>query len=116
MASEEKVKYLGDIFSEKGDNVALVEDRVGKGMRCIVSSIAMCDDISMGVSYTNTSPTLQDSFPTCSSFQQWSMEQPDKERFVKSENNTIKVSKTYASCSKFSFKPTGFPGTRSSSN
>ena len=48
---EEKdiIVYLGDIFNNKGTNCDLVEDRVKKGKSCLVNSMSLCSDITMGL-------------------------------------------------------------------
>ena len=45
----EVVTYLGDIFNRKGNNYDLIQDRVKKGKCCIVNSLSLCSDISMGL-------------------------------------------------------------------
>ena len=42
-------KYLGDLFNSKGDNSDLIEDRANKGIGCMMSSIALASEISLGV-------------------------------------------------------------------
>ena len=42
------VTYLGDMFNRKGNNNDMIEDRVKSGKSCIVNSISMCSDVSMG--------------------------------------------------------------------
>ena len=44
-----KERYLGDIFNSKGDNNDLVDDRVQKGMACMISSISLASEITLGV-------------------------------------------------------------------
>ena len=48
---EEKqvVTYLGDLFNRRGNNSDLVDDRVKKGKCCIVNSVSLCNDITMGL-------------------------------------------------------------------
>ena len=41
--------YLGDQFNEKGDNKDLIEERKKKGQICLVTSLSMCSDITMGL-------------------------------------------------------------------
>jgi exonuclease III len=41
--------YLGDPFNSQGNNHDLIEDRVKKGNACIVNTIAMCDEVTMGL-------------------------------------------------------------------
>lgn len=47
--NKEHVTYLGDIFNKKGTNSNLIEDRVKKGKCCIINSMAMCNDVTMGM-------------------------------------------------------------------
>ena len=46
--------YLGDNFNSKGTNTDLVEARVKKGKGCIVSSMALCSDVTMGAHAVET--------------------------------------------------------------
>ena len=46
---KEFVTYLGDIFNRKGNNYDLIQDRVKKGKSCIVNSMSLCSDITMGM-------------------------------------------------------------------
>ena len=41
--------YLGDQFNKSGTNVDLIEDRVKKGKCCIVNSMSLCSDVTMGI-------------------------------------------------------------------
>ena len=41
--------YLGDQFNNKGTNTDLIEERVKKGKTCIVNTMALCSDITMGI-------------------------------------------------------------------
>ena len=45
----EKVKYVGDVFNNKGNNKDLIKDRVSKGVVCIRTCIAECADVTLGV-------------------------------------------------------------------
>ena len=45
----ETAKYLGDIFNSKGTNSDLIDDRVKKGLACMMSSISLASEISLGV-------------------------------------------------------------------
>ena len=45
----EIARYLGDIFNSKGNNSDLVDDRVKKGLACMMSSVALASEISLGV-------------------------------------------------------------------
>ena len=42
-------KYLGDFFNSKGDNNDLIDDRAKKGLGCMISSIALASEISLGI-------------------------------------------------------------------
>ena len=44
----EVAKYLGDMFNSKGNNNDLITDRVQKGIMCMVSSIALASEITLG--------------------------------------------------------------------
>ena len=46
---KEVAVYLGDIFNRKGSNNDMIEDRVKKGKSCIVNSMALCKDVTMGM-------------------------------------------------------------------
>ena len=43
------VKYLGDFFNSKGDNNDLVNDRITKGLQCMISSISVASEVTLGV-------------------------------------------------------------------
>ena len=43
------VTYLGDLFNNKGNNSDLIDDRVKKGKCCIINSMSLCSDITMGL-------------------------------------------------------------------
>ena len=43
------VIYLGDVFNWKGNNSDMIEDRVKKGKSCLVNSMSLCNDITMGL-------------------------------------------------------------------
>ena len=42
------VKVLGDWFNEKGNNKDLINDRVERGNACIVNSMSLCNELSLG--------------------------------------------------------------------
>ena len=46
--------YLGDQFNDKGTNTDLIQERVKKGKSCIVNSMALCGDITMGIHAVET--------------------------------------------------------------
>ena len=50
----EVAPYLGDEFNSKGTNVDLVSERVKKGKSCIVNSMALCSDVTMGIHALDT--------------------------------------------------------------
>ncbi len=54
-------KFLGDPVNEKGTNIDLIEDRVSKGNASIISCIAMCNEVTMGLFFTKVAVTLYDS-------------------------------------------------------
>ena len=41
--------YLGDHFNSQGNNKNLIEERVKKGKACIINSMALCKDVTMGI-------------------------------------------------------------------
>lgn len=41
--------YLGDHFNKQGSNKDLIEERIKKGKACIVSAMALCSDVTMGL-------------------------------------------------------------------
>ena len=45
----EKADYLGDTFNRLGNNWDLIEKRVKKGQGCIVVSMSLCSEITLGV-------------------------------------------------------------------
>ena len=47
-------KYLGDVFNSKGDNTDLIEDRVKKGLQCMISSISLASEITFGIHLIKT--------------------------------------------------------------
>ena len=49
-----ETKYLGDIFNDKGDNNDLIDDRVQKGLKCMISSISLASEITLGVHLIET--------------------------------------------------------------
>ena len=48
MEIKEKIIYLGAFFNRKGNNKDLIDDRIQKGRTCMVNSIAMCSDVTLG--------------------------------------------------------------------
>ena len=52
------VKYLGDIFNSKGNNQDMIEDRVLKGMKCMISSIALASELTLGIHLIQTLVSL----------------------------------------------------------
>jgi hypothetical protein len=48
------VTYLGDVFNKYGNNKDLVRDRVAKGLKCMISSMALCSEITLGFYYIQT--------------------------------------------------------------
>ena len=53
-----ETKYLGDIFNDKGDNNDLIDDRVQKGLKCMISSISLASEITLGVHLIETLVSL----------------------------------------------------------
>ena len=54
MESVKKAKYLGDIFNSQGTNCSLIEDRVAKGLTCMISSISLAREITLGIHLIKT--------------------------------------------------------------
>ena len=48
MEVKDKIIYLGAFFNRRGTNKDLIDDRIQKGRTCMVNSIAMCSDITLG--------------------------------------------------------------------
>ena len=40
---------LGDVFNKRGDNKDLIADRVSKGMKVLVSCVALCNETTLGI-------------------------------------------------------------------
>ena len=45
----EKALYLGLFHNSKGNNEDMINDRVQKGMTCMVSVLAMCNEVTLGM-------------------------------------------------------------------
>ena len=45
----EFTKYLGDIFNDKGTNTDLIKDRESKGLKCMISSMALASELTLGI-------------------------------------------------------------------
>ena len=54
VAVQKVAPYLGDQFNDKGTNTDLIQERVNKGKSCIVNSMALCSDITMGIHAVET--------------------------------------------------------------
>ena len=46
--------YLGDVFNSRGTNADLILDRVQRGKACIVSAMALCSDVTLGLHAVET--------------------------------------------------------------
>ena len=44
----EKIRYLGDIFNAHGTNTDLLQDRVSRGVSCLISCISECSEVTQG--------------------------------------------------------------------
>ena len=44
----DSAKYLGDFFNLKGDNSDLIDDRVAKGLKSMICSMALASEITLG--------------------------------------------------------------------
>ena len=49
MKISNKERYLGDVFNFRGNNNDLIDDRVQKGLACMISSISLASEITLGV-------------------------------------------------------------------
>ena len=49
MEVKELILYLGAYFNGQGNNKDLINDRIQKARTCMVNSIAMCSDVTLGV-------------------------------------------------------------------
>ena len=47
-------KYLGDIFNKKGTNMDMIDERVKKGLVCMISTIALTSEITLGIHLIST--------------------------------------------------------------
>ena len=54
----EFAKYLGDIFNTKGTNIDMIKERVRKGLVCMISTIALTSEITLGIHLITTLITL----------------------------------------------------------
>ena len=48
MTEKEKLLYLGAMFNKKGNNSDLIAHRIQQARTCMINSIAMCTDITLG--------------------------------------------------------------------
>ena len=48
MEEKDKIEYLGAMYNKKGNNADLIEHRIKQAKTCMVTSIAMCTDITLG--------------------------------------------------------------------
>ena len=48
MEVKQKVLYLGNMFNNKGDNKDLIDHRIQQSKTCMISSIALCNDVTLG--------------------------------------------------------------------
>ena len=55
MASVESTKYLGDIINIKGTNKDLIDDRIKRGKAIIISTLSICNTVTLGCHYIKTS-------------------------------------------------------------
>lgn len=56
-----KTKILGDVVNERGTKIDLMDDRVSKGNAAISNCIAMCNEITVGMFFTESALTLYNS-------------------------------------------------------
>ena len=50
----EFAKYLGDVFNRKGTNSDMIDERVRKGLVCMISTIALTSEITLGIHLITT--------------------------------------------------------------
>ena len=46
-------RYLGDIFSSKGDNMAMIEERIKRSVGSTIELISLCKEVQFGDSQIN---------------------------------------------------------------
>ena len=82
----EKVLYLGNMFNRKGDNKDKINDREQKAMTCMVESLSLCNEVTLGI-YTIQSLLLAHDMifvPTLSyGAQTWTNLTAEDERILK---------------------------------
>ena len=44
----QKSVYLGDVFNRLGNNWDLIESRINKGQGCMINSMSLCSDVTLG--------------------------------------------------------------------
>ena len=49
LAVADTIKVLGDWFNNKGNNKDLIDDRVKRGVACVVNSVSLCNELSLGM-------------------------------------------------------------------
>ena len=45
----EKVLYLGNMFNQKGDNKDKIQDRGQKAKTCMIESLSLCNEVTLGI-------------------------------------------------------------------
>ncbi len=50
-------KCVGDTVNDRGTNVDMIDDRVKKGLGAIVSSLSICNEVTMGISFVESALT-----------------------------------------------------------
>ena len=45
----DKMKYLGDIFNTKGNNDDMIEERVATGLKCMINTLALASEVTLGI-------------------------------------------------------------------
>ena len=54
LEAKDLATYLGDIFNSRGTNTDLINDRIKKGKCCIISSMSLCSDVTLGLHTVET--------------------------------------------------------------
>ena len=53
MEVKDSFRYLGDIFSSKGDNMAMIQERIKRSVGSTIELISLCKEVQFGDSQFN---------------------------------------------------------------
>ena len=56
-----KAKVVGDVVNGRGTNVDMIDDRVKRGLASIVSTLSVCNEVTMGMSFIESALLLHHS-------------------------------------------------------